>query len=150
MQAHLPWLTEGGIDVKVGQYPDARSATRRSTPRPIRSTRTPTSSISACRQVHTGVQTVTHVNDVLDVYAGVDTGMNTTFGAGENNGAVAGLAGVNLTLLDGKLTILALSHFGPENPTRSVPKANCCWRSENDVVITYKHNDKLSFVTDLN
>ena len=21
--AHLPWLTEGGIDLKVGQYPDA-------------------------------------------------------------------------------------------------------------------------------
>ena len=71
---------------------------------------------------------------MLDVYGGVDTGVNTTFGAGDNNGAVAGLAGVNLTLLDGKLTVLALSHFGPENPTRSVPKANCCWRNENDVV----------------
>ena len=48
VQAHLPWLTEGGIDLKVANI-RRRSATRRSILRPIRSTRTPTSSSSACR-----------------------------------------------------------------------------------------------------
>jgi hypothetical protein len=42
---------------------------------------------------HTGALTVTHLNDVVDVYAGVDTGTNTTFGRlGDNNGRSAGSA----------------------------------------------------------
>jgi Putative beta-barrel porin-2, OmpL-like. bbp2 len=149
VQAHLPWLTAGGIDLKVGQYPTPLGYET------IDPSTNPFYSHSyifnfGLPYVHTGAIAVTHVNPILDVYGGVDTGMNTTFGAGDNNGAVAGLAGVNLTLLDSKLTILALSHFGPENPTRTVPKANCCWRSENDIVITYKATDKLAFTTELN
>ena len=149
VQAHLPWLTAGGIDLKVGQYPTPLGYET------IDPSTNPFYSHSyifnfGLPYVHTGAIAVTHVNPILDVYGGVDTGMNTTFGAGDNNGAVAELAGVNLTLLDSKLTILALSHFGPENPTRTVPKANCCWRSENDIVITYKATDKLAFTTELN
>ena len=50
---------------------------------------------------------------------GVDTGTNTTFGPlGDNNGAIGGIGGFNLTLMDGKLTVLALTHFGPEHATR--------------------------------
>lgn len=45
--AHLPWLTEGAIDLKSGRYPTPL-ATRRSIPRPIRSTHTHVSSSSAC------------------------------------------------------------------------------------------------------
>ena len=149
VQAHLPWLTEGGIDVKVGQYPTPLGF------EVIDPSTNPFYSHSYIFNfglpfVHTGVLTTTHVNPMLDVYAGVDTGVNTTFGEGDNNGAVAGLAGVNLTLLDGNLTVLALSHFGPENPTRTVPKANCCFRSLNDIVVTYKASEKLTFVTELN
>ena len=149
LQAHLPWLTAGGIDLKVGQYPTPLGYET------IDPATNPFYSHSYIFNfglpfVHTGVLTTTHVSPWLDVYAGIDSGVNTTLGSGDNNGAAAGLAGVNLTLLDGKLTILALSHFGPENPTRTVAKANCCFRSENDVAITYKHSDKLSFVTELN
>ncbi len=62
---------------------------------------------------------MTHVNSMLDIYAGADTGTNTTFGPlGDNNGAIGGIGGFNLTFLDGNLTILALTHFGPEQPTR--------------------------------
>ena len=43
---------------------------------------------------HTGALTATHVNRRLDVYAGIDTGTNTTFGPlGDNNGAVGGIGG---------------------------------------------------------
>ena len=56
---------------------------------------------------------------MLDIYAGIDTGTNTTFGPlGDNNGAVGGIGGFALNLMEGKLTILALTHFGPEQATR--------------------------------
>ncbi|MBV9653410.1 MAG: porin [Acetobacteraceae bacterium] len=149
LQAHLPWLTEGGIDVKVGQMPTPLGFET------IDPSTNPFYSHSYIFNfglpfVSTGILTTTHVTSMLDVYAGIDTGVNTTFGSGDNNGGVAGTAGVNLTFLDGNLTVLGLSHFGPENPTFSVPKANCCWRSLNDIVITYKASDKLTFVTELN
>ena len=32
-------------------------------------------------------------------------------------GAIGGIAGIGLNLMDGKLTVLALTHIGPENPT---------------------------------
>ena len=120
VQAHLPWLTAGGIDLKVGQFPTPVGY------EVIDASLNPFYSHSYIFNfglpfVATGIQAITHVNDVLDFYAGVDTGVNTTFGAGDNNSAVAGMTGVNLTFLDGKLTVLALTHFGPENPTRTVP-----------------------------
>ena len=116
--AHLPWLTEGGIDLKVGQYP---------TPLGYETIDPSTNLFYSHSYIfqfglpfkHTGALAVTHVNSMLDIYAGADTGTNTTFGPlGENNGAVGGIGGFNLTLLDGKLTVLALTHFGPEQATR--------------------------------
>ena len=42
---------------------------------------------------------------LLDIYAGIDTGANTTFGPlGDNNGAIGGIGGFGLNLMDGKLT----------------------------------------------
>jgi hypothetical protein len=92
---------------------------------------------------------------MVDVYAGLDTGTNTTFGVlGENNGALGGIGGVNLTLAGGKLVILALTHLGPEQATRVLLpagfNANGQWRFYNDVVITYKATDALTLATELN
>src|SRR5689334_5087843 len=152
--AHLPWLTEGGIDLKVGQYP---------TPLGYETIDPSTNLFYSHSYIfqfglpfkHTGALTITHVNGMLDVYSGFDTGTNTTFGPlGDNNGAVGGIAGVNLTLLDGNLTILALSHFGPEQPTRLLSpagfNANGKWRSYNDVLVTLKASEKLTLVTEAN
>ena len=78
--------------------------------------------------------TTTHVNDTLDIYGGIDTGTNTTFGRyGENNSALGGIGGFGLNnLLGGKLTVLALSHFGPEQASRVLSpvgvNANGQWR----------------------
>ena len=75
-----------------------------------------------------------------DIYAGIDTGTNTTFGPlGDNNGAIGGIGGFNLTFLGGNLTILALTHFGPEDATRALSplgiNANGQWRFYNDVLV---------------
>jgi hypothetical protein len=104
---------------------------------------------------HTGALTVTHLNDVVDVYAGVDTGTNTTFGRlGDNNGAIGGLGGLNLTLLGGNLTVLALTHAGPEQATRVLSpigvNANGQWCWYNDLLVTWKATDALTLVTEAN
>ena len=152
--AHVPFPTAGGMDLKLGQY---------STPlgyETIDPSTNPFYSHSYIFQFglpfkHTGLLTTTHVTSVLDIYAGVDTGTNTTFGPlGENNSAIGGIGGFGLNLMDGKLTVLALAHVGPEQATRVLSpqgfNADGEWRSYNDVVITYKATDALTLVTELN
>ena len=151
---HLPAVTSGGIDLKLGLYPTPLGWEA------IDPSTNPFYSHSYIFQFglpfkHTGGLAIAHVNDVLDVYAGVDTGTNTTFGPlGENNGAIGGLGGFNLNLHGGKLNILALTHFGPENSTRLFSplgiNANGQWRFYSDIVVTYKATDALTLVTELN
>jgi hypothetical protein len=56
--------------------------------------------------------------------------------------------------MDGKLTVLALTHFGPEQASRVLSpigiNANGQWRFYNDVVLTYKASDTLTLVTEFN
>jgi len=148
----LPILTEGGIDLKGGLY---------STPMGYETIDPSTNLFYSKSYIfnfglplkHTGIYSVTHVNDMFDLHLGVDTGINTTFGnkAGDNNSAAAFLGGVGLNLLDGKLTVLALTHIGPENSTRAVGSiANSRNRYSNDILITYKPDDKLTLVTQTN
>jgi hypothetical protein len=154
IQAHLPWLTEGGIDVKAGQFVTLLGAET------IDPSTNPFYSHSYIFNFgipfkHTGVTTVTHVTSLLDIYLGADTGVNTWFGpAGENNGAIAGVAGFGLNLLGGNLTINGYTHFGPENPTRVLSpagfNANGYYRFLNDVVIIWKATEALTFTTDAN
>jgi hypothetical protein len=153
---HLPVLTSGGIDLKVGQYPTPLGYET------IDPSTNPFYSHSYIFQwglpfKHTGFLSTTHVNDLLDVYFGLDTGTNTTFGPlGENNGSIGGIGGVNLTMMGGKLTVLALTHIGPEQASRLLSalnpsvNANGQMRSFNDVVVTYKATDALTLVTELN
>jgi hypothetical protein len=93
-----------------------------------------------------------HVSPMLDLYGEVDTGESTTFGSGDNNAEPAGLAGFGLNgLAGGKLTVLALSHFGPENATNAIgSNANSTMRYESDVITTYKATDKLTAVLEMN
>ena len=148
----LPVLTAGGIDVKAGFY---------STPLGLETIDPSTNPFYSHSYLfnfgrpfkHTGLYTVTHLTDVVDLHMGVDTGINTTFGNrhGDNNGSAAFLGGIGLNLMDGKLTVLALTHIGPENATRAVgPVANRRNRYSNDVLITYKPSETLSFTTELN
>jgi hypothetical protein len=150
VQIHTPWLTPGGIDWKIGQY---------ATPMGFETIDPSTNPFYTHSYIfnfglplkHTGVLSVTHATPNVDVYLGLDTGVNTSIGkGGDNNSALAALFGAQLTLLDGKLTVLALSHIGSETPTSVVPNANHYMRYFNDIAITYKPNDKLTLVTELN
>jgi Putative beta-barrel porin-2, OmpL-like. bbp2 len=151
---HLPVLFEGGVDIKAGQY---------TTPIGFETIDPSTNLFYSHSYIfnfgiplkHTGVLTTSHVSSLLDVYLGADTGVNTTFGPlGDNNGAVAFLGGVNLTMMDGNLTVLALTHLGPENPTRALSpagfNANGYFRYLNDIIVTYKATPQLTFVTEFN
>ena len=146
---HLPILTEGGVDVKAGQYPSPLGSET------IDPSSNPFYSHSYIFNFgvpfkHTGVLTTTHASSILDLYLGIDSGANTSLGAGNNNGAPGGIAGAGLSLLGGKLTVLALTHIGPENPARSVPNADSYNRYYNDVVVTYKPDNTWAFTTEGN
>jgi Putative beta-barrel porin-2, OmpL-like. bbp2 len=149
VSVHLPWLTEGGIDAKIGQY---------ASPLGVETIDPSTNAFYSHSYifqfgvpfVHTGFLTQTHVTPELGFYFGIDSGVNTTLGNGDVNDRAAGIAGFNLSLLDGKLAVLALTHIGPENPTRTVPNANSALRYLNDIAITYKATDKLTLTTELN
>src|SRR5215472_10647463 len=68
--AHVPWLTEGGMDLKFGQYPTPLGYET------IDPSTNPFYSHSYIFQFglpfkHTGALTVTHVNSIVDVYGGI-------------------------------------------------------------------------------
>jgi outer membrane protein OmpA-like peptidoglycan-associated protein len=142
---HAPLLTDGGVDVKIGQYVTYLGA----------ETIDPSTNAFYSKSYifnfgiplkHTGVMAITHVNPTLDIYTGIDTGVNTSLGNGDNNGSAAFQGGFGLNgLAGGKLTILALTHMGPEDPND-----NTHWRFLNDIVATYKATDALTFTTELN
>jgi len=157
-QLHAPTpFTGGGTDIKIGQYPTPIGY------EVIDATGNPfyTHSYQFLYSLpfkHTGVLTTTHLNDTVDLWLGWDTGVNDSIGAnGVNNGSIGKfIAGFGLnSLLDGKLTILALMHYGPENPYTqgaaiTVPDPNRHARQFYDTVITYKINDNWTSVSELN
>jgi len=154
VQFHVPFPTSGGMDIKAGQY---------ATPlgfETIDPSTNPFYSHSYIFQYglpyeHTGLLTTSHLTPMFDLYAGLDTGTNTTFGPlGENNSAIGGIGGFGLNLYDGNLTVLALSHLGPEQSSRLLSpigfNADGTWRAFNDLVVTYKYSDALTLTTELN
>src|SRR6266568_7104075 len=121
---HLPWFTSGGMDLKIGQYVTLEGAEVIYAPDNLLYTHSYIFNFGIPFK-HTGIMTTTHVNETVDIYAGIDTGVNTTFGNnglpsrnnGDNNKAVAFHGGIGLNnLLNGALTILATTHIRPENP----------------------------------
>jgi Putative beta-barrel porin-2, OmpL-like. bbp2 len=99
---------------------------------------------------HLGVLGVWHASGLVDLYLGIDSGTNVTVGGGDNNERPGGIAGFGLNMLDGKLTVLALTHIGPEDSTLNTPFGNDAIRYYNDVVITYKYSDPLTLTTEFN
>jgi hypothetical protein len=162
--AHLPWAFEGGIDVKVGQFVTLSGA------EVIPAADNPFYSHSYIFNFgvplkHTGVMTISHVAPWLDIYAGITSGVNTSLGwPGDNNSSPSFHGGIGLTFLDGALTALATTHIGPENPKQLDPlgvgwsntpvacacNPNSALRYLNDITVTWKATDNLTFITDLN
>jgi hypothetical protein len=159
---HLPWLTSGGIDLKVGQYVTLEGAEVINAPDNALYTHSYIFNFGIPFK-HTGFLTTTHANSWLDIYAGVDTGVNTTFGnhldcfnCGDNNEAAAFHGGFGLNLLDGKLTVSATTHIGPENPNTTAVRLACACdpnsalRYLNDVTTVWKVTDNLTLTNDAN
>ncbi len=151
--AHLPIFTAGGVDLKVGLFTSPQGFET------LDPSTSPFYSHSytynyAVTFNHTGFLSTTHVTDKLDLYLGVDTGNQTSIGfpGGDPNGQIAGFVGFGLNnLLNDKLTVLALSHIGPEQNFVADPTgAQRDVRYYNDVVFTYKVTDALTSVTELN
>lgn len=150
MTVHMPLLTAGGIDLKAGVFASPLGF----------ETIDPSTNLFYTHSYifnfgvpfkHTGLLATLHATDMIDVIVGATTGVNTSFGkGGDNNSSLAGIVGFGLTLLDGDVTVLALSHIGPENPTRTVPNASRHLRYLNDIAVTWKATDKLTLVTELN
>ena len=148
---HLPYLFAGGFDVKAGIYPTPLGyevIDPKANPFYTHSYIT----YYGLPFKHTGVLVTAHVNDQIDIIGGLDSGTDTfiAYGAGDNNNRPGGIAGISLNMLDGKLTLLAITHMGPEDSKLSVPFANSALRYYNDVVVTYKATDKLTLTGEFN
>jgi Putative beta-barrel porin-2, OmpL-like. bbp2 len=158
--AHTPWLFSGGIDIKAGQFVTLESA----------ETIDPTTNYLYSHSyifnfgvplVHTGIMTISHVDPLVDIYAGITTGVNSTFGD-VNVAHPSFHGGIGLNLLGGNLTILATTHIGPEIPNtngtnNTIDNITACHcnpgntlRFLNDITATWKINDSWTLITDAN
>jgi Putative beta-barrel porin-2, OmpL-like. bbp2 len=149
---HMPVLTKGGIDVKIGQYVTPLGE----------EVIDPSGNFFYSHSYlfnfgiplkHTGILTITHVNPMIDIYAGYDTGVNTSVGTGGgfNDARFHFIAGFGLNFA--KVTVLALTHIGPELPEGALgPGINVgsYLRFENDILVTWKITDKLTSISEGN
>ena len=141
VSVHIPIPGTNGLDVKGGKYQDPMSA----------ESLDPRTGFYSHSYIYnfgvpasdTGGLATLHVNKYLDLYAGINRGVNVSLA--DNNASVAFQGGFRLNLLDGNLTTLALTHAGPEDPGN-----NRDWRYLNDITTTWKVNKNLTSITDLN
>ncbi|HTJ01622.1 MAG TPA: outer membrane beta-barrel protein [Methylovirgula sp.] len=160
---HLPYLFNGGFDVKAGQFVTLLGVEVINAPDNIFYSHSYIFNFGLPLK-DTGVMTISHVTPFLDVYAGVVTGINTSLGwaspaygdPGNVNNAPHFEGGLSFTLLDGKVVINADTNMGPSNPNTPIGAFACncdpntTWRFLNDANITWKATDKLTFVGEAN
>jgi hypothetical protein len=167
LQVHLPILTKGGVDVTIGQFMSYNGFEKLTSKDNVFYTRSYSSNFGPF--VDTGVMSIVHATDWLDLYAGIVSGVDTSIGwPGDNNNSPSIHAGFGLNLLDGDLSILAITHSGPENPNvkdpllvgwpdgviGGVPAACACnpnnaWRMFNNLTATWNVTENLSFTSDI-
>jgi hypothetical protein len=154
MSLHLPWIFQGGIDIKGGQFVTLAGAEFIYAPDNLLYSHSYIFNFGPFQ--HTGILTTSHVTPWLDVYAGVTAGLNTSIGyrVGDNNGSASFLGGFSLNLFDGDLTILAATSFGPEYPDTPATRAACLCnpntapRFLNGLTVTWKATEWLTLISD--
>jgi hypothetical protein len=167
--AHLPVIFSGGVDLKGGLYPTPIGYEVIDAPGNFFYTHSYIFNFGIPLK-HTGLYTVSHVTDMLDLWAGIDTGVNAGLPwlrGSDNNGAGAFLGGFAINNPIPNLTVLALAHVGPENGyVKGAPcttGASFCYfngagrrvdpnshsRQIYDAVTTYKLNDQITLVNEL-
>jgi len=139
---HLPLLTDGGIDIKLGKFVTLEGA-ETIDPR--------TNAFYSHTYIfnfgipltHTGALFTLHATKWLDVIAGTTRGVNVSID--DNNDSLAFHGGIGLNFNEGKIAVLVSTHIGPETPNNDSDL-----RYLNDATITWKITDKLTSITDLN
>ena len=142
LSLHLPVLTEGGVDVKLGKFVTLEGAET------IDPRTNPFYSHTymfnfGIPLTHTGALFTLHTNSWLDFIAGITRGVNTSLD--DNNERPAFHGGMGLNLNEGKLVVLASTHIGPETYHDDTDM-----RCLSDIAATWKITDKLTTATDLN
>lgn len=147
---HAPVLTQAGVDFKIGLAPGAMGYEGIDpSSRPFYTLSYVTNFLVPFQTV--GLLSTIHAGPMLDLYAGIDAGNEVVPGKSDNNHAPAGYFGVGLNHLAGdRLTVLAMTRFGPENSLRALPDASRRMRYWSDVTATYKLNDRTTLVGEAN
>ncbi len=146
-QAHLPVVFAGGIDIKLGQYVSPVGY------EVIAATDTLLYSHGYILNFgapikHTGLLTISHPSRHVDVYAGVDSGTNTSI-LRDNNRAAGFLAGFGLNFP--RVTFAALTHIGPEWPSGTPGvRPNRDLRYYSDAYVVWQVTDRLMAITEVN
>jgi hypothetical protein len=152
---HLPLLAPGGVDVMVGQYITLEGAETIYASDNLLYSHSYIFNFGIPGK-HTGVMTRTYVSPVVELYAGIDSGVNTTLGKGDNNKTGAFHGGIGLNLMGGALTVLATTHIGAENANNAAIAMSCecnpntALRYLNDLTAIWVVNNKFVLTTDLN
>ena len=114
---HLPIvsrLTEGGIDIKLGQFVSMNGAEQIIATNNLFYSHAYNFNFGPF--LDTGVMLTSHSKSWLDIYAGVITGNNMSIGwPGDNNHAVDFNGGIGLNFFNGDLVVMAITTTGPEN-----------------------------------
>ena len=152
LQLHTPWLTEGGIDFKAGQFVTMQGAEVINATGNFFYSHTYSFNFGVPLK-HTGLMITTHATPWLDIHTGVVRGING--GWDDNNDAVAFHGGLGLNFLDGKLAILSTVHVGPENDSVFEPLGIDTGSTDDlrkiySTQVTWKVTDSLTSITDFN
>lgn len=158
---HLPWITDRGFDVKIGQFVTLEGAEL----------------VDSIFYTHSyifnfgiplkqiGVMISSDLSSWLFVHASVMSGDSASLGwPGDNNSAASFQAGLRIKAFDDRLTILGTTHIGPEDPKQldplgvgwpNIPYECACDPNRalsysNDVTLTWKATDRLTLSTDIN
>ena len=142
LSLHLPLLTEHGVDVKLGKFVTLEGAETIDPRTDVFYSHTYIFNFGIPFN-HTGALFTVHTTNWLDLMAGVTRGVNTS--VEDNNDSPAFHGGVGLNLNEGKLVVSASTHIGPETPHN-----NSALRYLNDIAVTWKISDKLTWITDMN
>lgn len=164
---HLPILFQNGIDLKIGEFASHNGF--EDPPSNENIFYTHSYSYNFGPFVDTGIMGITHLNDWLDIYTGIITGVDTTIGwPGDNNNSPSIHGGFISNFFDKKLQIEGMTHSGPQNPYVTDPhyvgwpngvvggipaqcacNPNNAWRFFNNIVVIWKPDDKWMLASDI-
>jgi Putative beta-barrel porin-2, OmpL-like. bbp2 len=142
VSVRIPIPGTNGLDVKAGKYQDPMSADATDPRSNVFYTYSYIFDFGVPGNETGGLATL-HVNQYLDVYAGINRGVNVSLA--DNNASIAFEGGFGLNLLGGNITMLALTEIGPEDPGD-----NHDYRYLNDITTTWKVTKDFTSITDFN